>query len=190
MWKTSSLNPKYEVNELGQVRHKVKKNILKGYLTHDGYRRFCMYDEDMKRKDRYCHVLVGFEFVSGRTEEKIYLNHKNLNKLDNRAINLEWVTHQENMEHWRLKQKFATSNEPPIVSRKSMLNQGKCPVQQFDLSGRLITQYDSYMDAQRATNIRSGNISLCCQGKRHTAGGFMWRDLIEGSETIESEISE
>ena len=42
------------------------------------------------------------------------------------------------------------------------------------------------MDGQRAAGSRGGNVSLWCQGKRHTAGGFIWRDLIKGSETIEN----
>lgn len=66
-----------------------------------------------------------------------------------------------------------------------MLNRGKCPVIQYSLKGQELAHFNSYMDAQRATGIRSGNISLCCQGKRHTAGGFIWRDSYTSSETIE-----
>lgn len=186
MWKTSSLNPKYEVNELGQVRNATTKNILSPSPVRNGYYKLTMYNANGQRKDRYVHVLVAYEFVEGRTEEKCFVNHKDFDKSNNKASNLEWVSHKENMEHWRLSQPFATKNEPPIVKRENMLNRGKCPVIQFDLNGNELQRFDSYMDAQRATGIRSGNISLCCQGKRHTAGGFIWRDLIKGSETIEN----
>ena len=184
MWKTSSLNPKYEVNELGQVRNKKNKRILKGSKDKNGYIVFTMYDEKMRRKDRKCHILVAYEFVDGRTDEKCFVNHKNFNKSDNRAKNLEWVTHKENMEHWRQSQPFNTSVNIPIKIKEK--NRQKCPVIQFDLEGNEISQYESYMDAERHTKIRNGNISLCCRGKRHTAGGFIWRDLIESSTTIEN----
>ena len=190
MWKTSSLNPKYEVNELGQVRNKKNKKILKGSEDKNGYIVFSMYDENNKRKDRKNHILVAYEFVDGRTKEKCYVNHKNFNKKDNRAENLEWVTHQENMEHWRKNQSFATEIEIKILEGDNKHNRGKCPVIQYDLKGNKIAEYTSYMDAQRKTGIRSGNISLCCRGKRHTAGSFIWRDLIESSTTIENVISE
>lgn len=186
MWKTSSLNPKYEVNELGQVRHKQKKNILKGSFDKDGYIVFSMYDEYQNRKDQKAHVLIATEFVNGQTEERHFINHKNFNKEDNRAENLEWVTHQENMEHWRKSQSFYTSANIPTQSRESKFNKGKCPVIQYDLSGEPVAIYESYMAAERATHIRNGNISSCCQGKRKTAGGFIWRDLVESSTTIKS----
>ena len=186
MWKTSSLNPKYEVNELGQVRNKQNKVILKGYKDKNGYIIFSMYDADGKRKDRKCHILVAYDFVKGRTQDKCYVNHKNFDKTDNRADNLEWVTHKENMAHWYKNQEFAAKVDIPIIQRESKLNKGKCPVIQYDLSGNMLAIYESYMDAQRATYVRSGNISLCCRGKRKTAGGYIWRDLIEGSTTIEN----
>ena len=185
MWKTSSLNPKYEVNELGQVRHVLRKQILSPYQVHNGYYKLTLYTPEGIRRDRYVHVMVAYEFVPGRTEERCYVNHKDFNKANNAASNLEWVSHQENMEHWRQAQPFATTNELPVIPRLNMLNRGKCPVTQYSLDGQELAHFDSYMDAQRATGIRSGNISLCCQGKRHTAGGFVWRDSNRSSETIE-----
>ena len=44
MWKTSSLNPKYEVNELGQVRNATTKNILSPSPVHNGYYKLTMYN--------------------------------------------------------------------------------------------------------------------------------------------------
>lgn len=184
MWKTSSLNPKYEVNEQGQVRHKNTQRILKGYLTHDGYQRFTMYDENMNRRDRYCHVLVATEFLPNPNHYK-EINHKNFNKLDNSVDNLEWVTHEDNMEHWQKAQQFYTQNEPKLENNNNRY-QVKVPVAQYSLDGKLIKIYPSYTQAGKENGIRDGNISLAARGKRHTAGGYIWRDVLEGSTTIES----
>lgn len=35
--------------------------------------------------------------------------------------------------------------------------------------------FDSTMDVERKTGINSGNISMACNGKRKTAGGFHWK---------------
>lgn len=186
MWKISSLNPKYEVNELGQVRHAIKKNILKGYHTKTGYVRFCMYDADMKRHDLYCHVMVATEFIPNPDPEHLTeVNHINFNKDDNNVENLEWVSHDDNMEHWREAQEFYTINELELKVNKNRY-QVKVPVAQYSLDGELIKIFPSYTQAGKELGIRDGNISLAARGKRHTAGGYVWRDVLEGSTTIEN----
>lgn len=42
-------------------------------------------------------------------------------------------------------------------------------------------------DAGQICNTKTGNISSCCRGRRHTAGGFVWRDIKGSSTTIENE---
>ena len=188
-WRISSLNPKYEVSNYGNVRHVLFKKILKGYLTHDGYRRYTMYDINMKERGYYCHVLVATEFLERKNSRYTEVNHKNFNKLDNRVENLEWVTHDENMEHWRKSQKFFTTIEPEINIEADRW-QKKVKVCQYSLSGELLNIYSSYTEAEYQTGIRTGNISLCTRGFRHTAGGFVWRDYVEGSTTIEKSSNE
>ena len=47
-------------------------------------------------------------------------------------------------------------------------------VKQYTLDGKLVAVFNSVIDAERATNIRNGNICRCCNGQRPTAGGFKW----------------
>ena len=48
-------------------------------------------------------------------------------------------------------------------------------VSQYTLDGDLMAIYNSTAEAERETNVRSGNISRCCLGVRPTAGGFKWK---------------
>lgn len=63
-----------------------------------GYYRV-MLSRRNKKKTFLVHRLIAKTFLSN---PKRYgqINHKNLNKLDNRATNLEWVTPKMNKHHW------------------------------------------------------------------------------------------
>lgn len=87
----------YWISPTGLIRnHKLIRKyqmINSGYwsinLTKDGYsRRFTV------------HRLVAKHFVDN-PEGKPFVNHKDGNRLNNNANNLEWVTHTENLKHAR-----------------------------------------------------------------------------------------
>lgn len=58
---------------------------------------------------------------------------------------------------------------------------------QYDLQGNFIKEFQSLSEAAKSCNSVTTNISRCCKGKLHTAGGFIWKyfktDKIEPVKT-------
>lgn len=49
------------------------------------------------------------------------------------------------------------------------------PVLQFDKKGNFIKKWETIIDVERELGIDHSNIAKCCNGKRKTAGGFIWK---------------
>ena len=103
IWKPVKGYENYEVSSFGRVRclyylSKLGKrvntgNYLKFTINRNGY-----YICRLSGKTVKPHRLVCIAFHENK-EDKPCVNHKDLNKLNNRADNLEWCTVQENARH-------------------------------------------------------------------------------------------
>lgn len=51
----------------------------------------------------------------------------------------------------------------------------KRAVVQYDTDNNIIMEYMSISEAEKITGVYHNVIIMCCQGKRKTAGGFIWR---------------
>ena len=49
------------------------------------------------------------------------------------------------------------------------------PIDQYTIDGEYVKTWESAKDAAKELEIQASSISSCCKGKRHTAGGFIWR---------------
>ena len=87
---------KYRVSNMGNIRG-VKNHNLVFFRNSTGYNMICLFGKN-GRKAYYIHRLVAAHFVDNPLNKK-EVNHKNGDKLDNRASNLEWVTRSENQKH-------------------------------------------------------------------------------------------
>lgn len=92
----------YKISSLGQVYSLRSKRLLKpclvGPLDRDARYYGVMLRKDGKAIQFTIHRLVALAFIGERPDGH-YINHKNLNRLDNRVDNLEYVTPQENTRH-------------------------------------------------------------------------------------------
>ena len=89
----------YQVSNLGRVKSlkKYKPLIMKQNLDNTGYYMVGI-RKDNKQTRYLVHRLVAQAFVLNNNN-KPHVNHINGVKTDNRSINLEWVTHSENVKH-------------------------------------------------------------------------------------------
>lgn len=83
----------YEASDTGLIRNAKTGHEMKQYVSKDGYLR-----TQIAGKTRTVHRLIACAFVPADSG-KDFVNHKDGNKLNNRADNLEWVTRSENMQH-------------------------------------------------------------------------------------------
>lgn len=84
---------KYVNNEL-LIRHK----IIAPHITHKNYLRITLSYKNVKRK-YYVARLVAEYFVDKPQGDKLQVNHRDGDKLNNHYLNLEWVTPKENVQH-------------------------------------------------------------------------------------------
>ena len=59
--------------------------------------------------------------------------------------------------------------------RKMSENRPSKPVLQFSKNGEFIAEYPSIMEAERQTGCKSESVCRCCNGKRKSCGGFIWK---------------
>lgn len=88
----------YEASSCGQIRH-AGGLLLSQYKDVHGVRRVHLLVNGIKRRCQV-HRLVAAAFF-GAIETGLEVNHKDCNRSNNRADNLEIVTSDENRAHYR-----------------------------------------------------------------------------------------
>jgi hypothetical protein len=96
------------------------------------------------------------------------VNHKDEDKHNNMSSNLEWASHQDNINHG---------------TRNLRANDTKSKeVYQLTKEDVLVAKFKNGYEAQEVTKIKESSISACCNGRRKTAGGFKWSFTYVGSK--------
>ncbi len=169
----------YEVSNLGNVRNKKSKRILKptnrgGYLVVG----LC---KNSKGKSIAIHRLVATAFIPN-PENKPQVNHKDKVRNNNNITNLEWNSVAENNAH-RSQGVIQTTNQNVKVWRINKDTNEK------------LEQYNSIEDAANWLNnnnlstkpiqFKSG-ICACISGRYKSSYGFKWEKIC--GEDLEGEV--
>ena len=152
----------YEVSDLGRVKSLKhgKEKILKPWKTNNGYLHVIIF-KDGHRKQTLVHRIVAEAFIPN-PNNLTTVNHKDEVKTNNTVTNLEWMSMKDNLN-------YGTRNKRITESLSKQ-------VQMFDKStGELLATFPSTNEAGRVTGINQSNISECCNGKRKSACGYIWR---------------
>jgi hypothetical protein len=175
----------YEVSSYGRVRsldryvstsikHNEKRLVkgmyLKPHLKRNGYLSVDLKTPE-KQKTVSVHRLVALAFIP-LIEGKNVVNHKNLNKLDNRVENLEWVTAEENREHAKVNGAYHNNGN---VIRIRCCETG----QEFESSYKAAEWLNkTKFQYSKQINHMAQNIRAVCLGYRRSAFGFHWKNVI------------
>lgn len=147
----------YEISNLGKVKNINTKKILRSYKRKDGYLKIEL-TKEKSNKTFYIHRLVAQTFILN-PNNLFFVNHKDEDKTNNCVDNLEWCTQKYN-------NKYGTRG-------KRIANSLNIKVNQYDLNGKFIKQWESIKEATETLKIR--NISQACRNIRNQAGGFIWK---------------
>lgn len=152
VWRKVKGFENYEVSNMGRVRS--KRKILKPFVNGKGYLRVALGQNTMK----FVHRLVAEAFVENPNGYPI-INHKDENKRNNTATNLEWCTSKYNSNY---------GNAPMKSSEKHRL-----PVVQVLPNGEHV-YWESLRAVERELGYSHGNISKACRGYYKKAYGYEW----------------
>lgn len=159
VWKDISGFENYQISNYGNVKslnygRTGKSKLLKPTVSGKGYLQVRLYKSG-KLTALMVHRLVAMEFIPNSNNWK-QINHKDENKFNNNANNLEWCDNQYNNTYNGKHNKIA----------KAVIQRSK--------AGNEIARYKSIREAERKTGIKNITITRCCKGVYKTAGGYVW----------------
>lgn len=158
---------KYEVSMDGLVRNARSLKTLKPKLAGAGYAQVALGAGNY----RYVHRLVATAFVENPSG-KPQVNHRDGDKLNNFAANLEWVTASENLRHaYESGLLDGTACKKPL---RGSDHPRSMPVVMSSETGHIRITYPSITAASKELGIDFSTLHGAVHGKFKQAGGWRW----------------
>lgn len=166
----------YQVSNEGRVRslprYKRKtERILKPSPNNVGYMLVQLRSGGKERKSKLVHRLVmqAFEPIT----EFMEVNHKDLDITNNSLSNLEWVTRQENIDHYNNSEKAANINRSTTVGSNHHLS---------DLTDEIVIElrrrWELVKDVYGAGRALSREFNIKDSTRRQITSGATWKHLL------------
>lgn len=141
-------------------------NIRHLRLEQNGYLRVNLSKEN-NVKWHGVHRLVALSFIPNPHNLPM-INHRDENKQNNHVDNLEWCDAKYNANYGtaRQRQRESRANNPNDANVRKLVGQknGK-RVRQYTPDGVFIAEYNSTMEASRATGVHDSQIRRHCKGQ-------------------------
>lgn len=164
----------YQAGSEGNIRS-IKNNRFYGRILHTyddctrGYLKLTMYNDKGKNSEKV-HRVIAYAFIPN-PENKPHINHKNGNRTDNRASNLQWCTNAENAKHG-----FVVNGRiNPWKNKFGFEHNRSKAVAQYTLDMVLIKVHGSVQEASRNVNISKQTIVDSCHNRRVSKYPYVWR---------------
>lgn len=162
----------YEVSNFGEVRsldrvvtmkNGVKrithgKKLTQGRYNSKSNYRAVILCKNGKSKKESVHRLVAMAFLPN-PDNLPEINHKDEDKQNNRADNLEWCDRKYNNTYGSVRFRIAMTQGIPVIQKKD---------------GVIVNAYPTMGVASIFTGASEGGISACCRGNMKTCGGYEW----------------
>ena len=170
----------YQCSNEGEVRsldrvvcggQNKKGKILKLMNNKNGYLMVCLY-KNGSRKYYLVHRIIAKTFIQNpnnlpcvnhkdecKKNNFVYINEDGSIDLD--KSNLEWCDAKYNCNYGTRNKKISKTRRTVSVIQKTK-------------DGIALNEYLSITEAATKTNISRKHISACVNGKRKTAGGYIW----------------
>ena len=152
---------KYFVSNKGRVlslwRHRVTQRRFLRDSNIKGYRTVCLISDEGARKMFLVHSLVANAFI-GPKPIGMDVNHKDENKSNNAAENLEYLTRQDNLNYGMHNVRVAKSMSIGVTVYRD---------------GHLVGSFESMKEAAERLSVNHSNLCGAANGKRKTISGFV-----------------
>lgn len=164
----------YQVSNLGRVKslYYGKERIMRPQKRQHGYLGVQLHGKGGHAERNFrtmsVHRLVAEAFIpnpDGLTE----VNHRDEDKTNNNAENLEWISHADNTNYGTAQKRRAAKQ---INGKRSR------PVRQYTMDGIFIAEYPSMAEACRREGFAQGNIHKAICGQYTHAYGYKWQYAI------------
>lgn len=199
IWKDiSGFEGLYRISNLGNVYSLKTNKLLKNCIGTHGYYMVYLCGESGKTIAKQVHRLIAQEFIPN-PNNKPCIDHLNAIRTDNSIENLKWCTVRENNNNPIFKNRVRLSHIGKKLSERSIAKRTakqrgqkkNCPinnakskaVRQISINnGVIIKEYPSLMEIYRQCGYSPSNIGNCCNGKRLTAYGYVWKYIQDMGE--------
>ena len=167
----------YEVSSWGRVRsvdryvvnnkglRLINSQIIKQTKQKNGYLYVGLHKKQKQKLIRV-HRLVAEAFLPN-PENLPEIHHKSEVKTENNVENLQWVSSKQNQ------------NSGTCIERRSKKKQK--PVLQYTMDEKFIKEWPSIKDIEIELGIKQYNISRCCNDKRKSACGYIFKFKEKGA---------